>query len=385
LGSIGGGPLPVSPGPAVGELMAYQHVEGYADVSRTALAAVCDLNPSALDSFAAKWGDRFPGLGLYGSHREMLAAADLDMVSVAVNDDRHTQIVVDAAEAGVRGVICEKPFATTLAEADRMIAACAANGTQLVVNHTRRWYPDFLEARRIIHSGEIGKVKTIVSTWGGDRAMLFRNGAHALDGLDFFAESDPDFVIAELDDGFADYGTAYKGEGGRDAGKDPGLSGYVHYRNGVRAFLNMSKGTIINIEHDIVCERGRIRVGSGCAELWLRQDADDLVVKPFPLLRMRTTRGNTAGAIEELCDLLEHGGTPSCGGPEGRRAIELMIGFLQSAARDSAKAYFPIDETSPDGGPSAGANGAGPVAIADVGSPARSDGDSWAIPGEEGR
>ena len=48
-----------------------------------------------------------------------------------------TEMVIAAAEAGVRGIFCEKPFARTLAEADAMLDACERTGTRVAVAHRR--------------------------------------------------------------------------------------------------------------------------------------------------------------------------------------------------------------------------------------------------------
>ena len=118
-----------------------QHAAGAAGLESTEVAAGCDLVQNARAAFHSHWKERFPRLQMYGDHREMLAEAELDVVTVATSDHRHADIVVDAAEAGVRGVFCEKPLATTIQDADRMLQACRANGTVLAVDHTRRWQP----------------------------------------------------------------------------------------------------------------------------------------------------------------------------------------------------------------------------------------------------
>ena len=57
----------------------------------------------------------------------------------------------------------------------------------------------------------------------------------------FLAQSDPAWVFAELDEGYEDY-WPYQGHGGRNADLEPGCSGYIHFKNGIRAFYNGSKG-----------------------------------------------------------------------------------------------------------------------------------------------
>jgi glucose-fructose oxidoreductase len=58
----------------------------------------------------------------------------------------------------VGAILVEKPFAASLAEADRMIAACATAGTRLAINWPLAWYPCHVTARRLIAEGVIGEV-----------------------------------------------------------------------------------------------------------------------------------------------------------------------------------------------------------------------------------
>ena len=115
------------------------HATGIVRSDRASLAAACDLDEETLREFEQRWPDE--NLTLYRDHREMLARESLDIVTVATSDHRHADLVVDAANAGAKGIFCEKPLATSLADADRMIAACDANNTTLSVDHTRRFIP----------------------------------------------------------------------------------------------------------------------------------------------------------------------------------------------------------------------------------------------------
>ena len=85
---------------------------------------MCDLVPGLLDDFKAAWADDLPNVNTYTDYREMLAREELDILTVATSDNRHTDIVVDGANASVKGILCEKPLATSLEDADRMIEAC---------------------------------------------------------------------------------------------------------------------------------------------------------------------------------------------------------------------------------------------------------------------
>ena len=210
------------------------HATGIVGSDRASLVAACDLDEATLREFEQRWPDA--NLTLYRDHREMLARESLDIVTVATSDHRHTDLVVDAANAGAKGIFCEKPLATSLADADRMIAACDANNTTLSVDHTRRFIPLWRYAKEeIVDQGVIGPVQYVIGTLSGPRAMLFRNGTHTLDAICYYAGEQPQWVVAELEDGYEDY-AEYRGDGGHVPATEPGANGYIHFSGGVRGF-----------------------------------------------------------------------------------------------------------------------------------------------------
>ena len=342
LTAIGAAPRQPAPDLVLGEVMPHSHVAAYATLPRTELVAVCDLVPALIEQTKRDWASDLPELHGYTDYRELLARERIDLLSIVTPDHRHAQIVVDAVEAGVKGIFCEKPIATTLADADRIIDACARGNVPLLIDHTRRWYADYLEARRLIRAGAIGPVSRIVGTLGGPRAMLFRNATHLVDEICLFAESEPDWVIGVLDDEQAGYPPRYAGDGGRDPATDPGLSGIIHFENGVRGLINGSKGTLGNFEFDVVGERGRIRIGTYVAEIWRLVDGDQPAVSQLRV--PPTTRGDMLAAIDELICLIEHGGVGSSNGKDGRRVLSILLGLLQSNAAGGAMVKFPISD-----------------------------------------
>ena len=86
----------------------------------------------------------------YSSYEEMLQREELDIVSVCTHAPLHAPVTLAAAEAGVKAVFCEKAIATSLAEADAMVAACDERNVKLVINHTRRWDPYYETALALI-------------------------------------------------------------------------------------------------------------------------------------------------------------------------------------------------------------------------------------------
>ena len=239
-----------------------QHASGLVGLTDAELVAGGDLSSSILERFQEHWAEEWPDMATYTDHRQMLAEARLDIVTVATSDHKHADLVVDAAQAGVKGIFCEKPMATSIADADRMLSATDANDTILSIDHTRRWQPLWVETKQQVEDGVIGKVQNIIGTLNGGRAMLFRNGTHLIDAICYFSKGNPDWVFAQLEDGFEGY-AEYRGDGGHDPKTEPSAHGYIHFDNGVRGiYVGGSKQTPSGFGLEIVGTEGRIRINS---------------------------------------------------------------------------------------------------------------------------
>lgn len=346
LSGIGTGkPAARQPYPVLGTAWPHSHVAAYHAYPGTEVVAVCDIKEAVLEQFVANWGGALPGAETYTDHRELLAAARPDVLSVVTSDHRHAQIVIDAAEAGVKAILCEKPIATTIAEAQRMIEVCARQGTALTVNHSRRWRPHWVQARALVGDGaRLGPVKRIAGSWVGDRAMLFRNGGHLVDTVNWFAGAAPDWVTGILDGEHAGHPPRYAGDGGRDPATDPGGSGLVHYENDVRAFINCSKGaTGGGVELEVFCERGHLRVDDVSAFIGSVPEGASSQLRSWTVVPAAVTSlGETPAAIAELIACVEEGRAPRYTAQEASRAPAVILGMLQSNANGHVPVRFPI-------------------------------------------
>jgi predicted dehydrogenase len=96
----------------------------------------------------------------YGSYQEVLDDPEIDAVINPLPNSMHREWTVRAAEAG-KHVLCEKPFAVTVAEAEHMIDAARANGVLLMEGFTQRFLPQAAYVRGIIESGRIGVIRSV--------------------------------------------------------------------------------------------------------------------------------------------------------------------------------------------------------------------------------
>ena len=117
------------------------------------LVATADVNFAAAEQAATCSA----GAQAYRDYRQLVERDDIDMVLLAAPEYWHRDQVEAAASAG-KHVLCEKPMAPTLADADAMIDACERAGVRLMIAHSRRFTRRYQEVRAAIDRGEIGEV-----------------------------------------------------------------------------------------------------------------------------------------------------------------------------------------------------------------------------------
>ncbi len=167
------------------------HLPGY-KACNTPVAAVCDLDAARAQKLAADFG--IPKV--YSDWREMIEAEKPDLVSVCLPNALHRDITIAALEAGAH-VLCEKPLATSVAEAREMFDAARKAGRVLMAGQHRRYDAEARAIKRVIDSGALGEIYHVevdalrrlgIPTWGAFHqksasagGALFDIGVHMLD------------------------------------------------------------------------------------------------------------------------------------------------------------------------------------------------------------
>ena len=128
------------------------HLPGYAKSKYAELAAFTDPAPARHREVTARFG----ALQGYRDYREMLRNERLDVVSVCTPNKFHCENVVAALEAGCH-VLCEKPIAVSLKQADRMIAAARAARRKLMIGFTHRLLAGPRRCKALLEEKAIGK------------------------------------------------------------------------------------------------------------------------------------------------------------------------------------------------------------------------------------
>ncbi|MFD9856013.1 Gfo/Idh/MocA family protein [[Kitasatospora] papulosa] len=130
---------------------------------RPALAAICGRDRTAVEAAAARHG----WAAAETDWRALIARDDVQLVDICTPGDSHAEIAIAALEAG-KHVLCEKPLANTVAEAEAMAQAAeraAARGQVAIVGFNYRKVPALTHARAMIEEGRLGRLRHVRATY----------------------------------------------------------------------------------------------------------------------------------------------------------------------------------------------------------------------------
>jgi predicted dehydrogenase len=132
------------------------HAQAICASPLASLVAVCDPDIERRTATAERFG-----AAAYDDARQLLAEQELDAVTIATPDHLHVEPALAAIEAGCH-VFCEKPLATEVDQAQRLVRAAAERGVHLAVDYNRRFAFGYRTARQQLDQGSIGKLDYIV-------------------------------------------------------------------------------------------------------------------------------------------------------------------------------------------------------------------------------
>lgn len=167
--------------------------------SDAAVVAIVDPDPAGI----ARGRSMFGEVAQFTDHHALIASGLADAAVVTTPDDTHADIAVDLLRAGI-AVYLEKPLATSLEDADRVLVTAAECGTPLYVGHNFRHAAVVRAMRAVVERGEIGEVKTIwvrhfvgngpdyyFKDWHADRSrtgsLLLQKASHDIDIVHYLA------------------------------------------------------------------------------------------------------------------------------------------------------------------------------------------------------
>lgn len=197
--------------------MSHGHARAILDRDDATLAAIADPSDNAMDALVA----RVVPAGMAPPARfhdlEALIAHGIDALVIVTPHTQHAGQIERALMAGIH-VLCEKPLATTAADARRAIDAAAAHRRVLAIGYQRHGQAQFRQARELVVSGTLGDIRLISvliaqdclenfipgSSWRADPALsggghFIDTGSHIVDQMLWISDLEPERVYAEID------------------------------------------------------------------------------------------------------------------------------------------------------------------------------------------
>lgn len=335
------------------------------------IVAVADAD----DAGRAKAAVRTGAGRAYADYREMLEREALDLVAIGPRQpDQREEMSLAAVRAGAKAIYTEKPFARSLDEADRILAACDARGVKVAVAHQNRAFPAWRLAQRLIAEGKIGRLRALRAygkqdrRGGGQDLMVL--GTHMLDLMRLFvgdaswcharvAHSGHDATPGDVrpaeeeagliagDDIIASYGFDHGVTGSYESAvaDDGGQGDYFHLElcgtGGIVALWSSATAPVYLSPRPFA-----LPAGQDGADEWQALQPDPL--PPPPGVADPPAGANTMHPANQLlvCELLaavENGGSPLSSGHDARAALEMIMAVYESHIR-ADRVRLPLEE-----------------------------------------
>jgi predicted dehydrogenase len=302
----------------------WTHAGAYSAVPAVELIAGADPDETRLQRFM---DGRNVKAG-YCDYQEMLHKEAIDLLSVCSPTELHYAMVLAGVQAGVKAIFCEKPLASTVDEGLIMVEACRSAGIVLAVNHTRRWESIYLQAKRLIDEGVIGRIESISGHYPG---KVFTMGTHLFDLMRFYG-------------GDVEWASAMEvGE----ATPEPNLAGHVRFRSGAYGAILCGWDRSNHVfELSLHGSEGRIRISGDGSLLELHRFKESPRYSGYRELasvELEAGQAHAAGgeenrfiaAVKDLVQCAHSGGIPACSGQDGLAAVEMACALVESARTGS--------------------------------------------------
>src|SRR4051794_34195493 len=180
----------------------------------------------------------------------------------------------------------ERPQVAAGAGGDPVPRAGGGPGASLPGPYPRRWTPTWVKAKKIMDA-QFGPPVRIHCYMGDARAMLFRNGTHTIDALNWFAGDEPVWLV----------GGEFEELGVPDP--DPAVTALLGFKNGCRAFVDFTKKSV-GFEIDCICDGGRLTASDH--GIRLTRDEGKLGLTPS---EVAPASNDSEGVIHAIRDLIE--------------------------------------------------------------------------------
>ncbi len=316
-----------------GHVPPYGHTAVFTECDRTDLVACAHRRTQVMEEVGAQFD--IPKQGQYTDYRRLIDVEQPDIVSIATQPEGRGEIVVYAAEHGVKAIWAEKAMAASMAEADAMVAACERHDVVFNLGTQRRWHPGFAKMREVIDSGRLGLVKSIIF----NGSNLFNGASHNYDNL-LFLNGDRRALWLQghlTEDTFLLEGDCLR--------QDPAGGAVMQFENDVMAYAVWPR---CEVDWVVQCERGRLEAWPwGVYRLYEEGPPVYLQVRPtvaadFPAYEQASA---SLLLVQDLVRALDTGEPPIEGVQAAHAGTQLIFATIESHLRGGARVALPLESS----------------------------------------
>lgn len=293
------------------------HADAYSKNKRFELCAIVETD-KARHAYLNKY---YPGVKIYEKMEDMLLAVKPDIVSVATPTKDHFKAVILAASRKVPVVLCEKPIAYDLREAEIMIKKCQENGTKLFINHIRHYDGLMNKWSEKVKSGLLGNLEQAMFQYYNG---LYNNGTHFLDLVMMFAGK-PVYVMAKKNE------TIPWNE------NDINVDGLLFFENGLTLSIQSLSKNYGYQNIKIFGEKGMLEIGNMTYEIKYCKKIKNKNFKNFfqlddKCLSEGKKRSWMAGVINYFAEYMDGERKEISSGEDGLAVLKILESLKKSAS-----------------------------------------------------
>ncbi len=224
----------------------FTHAKAIAYTDSIKLIACCDISIKTARDFANKWNIN----RVYTDLKTMLNVESVDILVISSPTKFHHKHLAIGLSSAVKAIFCEKPIADKYNSAVKLELQARKSKKTVAINFMRRWDSFYIKCKKILESGELGQINSIVVYVD---TALYMNSIHMLDMVIYFGGD-----IASCS-GIIDRINKPREVHGK---LDYGGYAFLKHKNGIVSFIKASGESRRNnyFEIDVQCTKGRLRM-----------------------------------------------------------------------------------------------------------------------------
>ena len=306
---------------------------GFEACEQTEIVACSDENAELMALFGKKYG--VPKERQYTDYKELIDKEKPDIISSTRDPGPRSDIMVYAADHGVRAIYFDNPMAASMQDANAMVEAAERNNVVFNIGTNRRFYNGFALMKEVIESGDLGPLKYLALQHAGP---LFAHCSHTVDLALYFNGDRP---VAWVQAYLPDAGESI--QDGKLVAEPEEAQAIVQFEDGVTAHIMCAPHLS---EYQAVCEKGYVRGYNDFRDFEIKRHVDggktleDVDFPEFVPVSPQTT------LVEDLVHSLDTGERTRADAQVARAEAEMLFGFVESHLRGGARIEMPLKDSN---------------------------------------